>query len=176
VPDPARGGPAGRRAEIERDFASWVDDHQRSLLAFAQLVSGDDHGAEDLVQQSLTKAYLRWDRLSEPGQNPQAYVRRIIVNDNASLWRQTWKRREHPTAQPPDRAALAGEPVVDTTWHLVQSLPLRQRTVVALRFYADLSVAETADLMGCSTGAVKTHTSRAMAKLKTALTESDADV
>lgn len=161
----------------ESTFSAWVGEHQRSLLAFAQLVSGDAHSAEDLLQGALAKAYLKWARLSAADQSPHGYVRRIIVNDNASLWRRAWKRREQSTDAVPDRAfALTDEH--DTIWAAVQTLPLRQRTVIALRFYSDLSVADTAAAMGCSTGAVKTHTSRAMAKLRESLTntpEGDAD-
>jgi RNA polymerase sigma-70 factor (sigma-E family) len=155
---------------VDDSFSAWVQQHQRSLLAFAQLVSGDAHAAEDLVQGALAKAYLKWDRLRGHDQSPHAYVRRIIVNDNTSLWRRAWKRNEHSTERLPDRAAAAADPV-DVTWALVQALPLRQRTAIALRFYADLSVADTAAAMGCSTGAVKTHTSRAVAALREALSK-----
>lgn len=146
------------------DFATWVDDYQRSLLAFAQLVAGDAYTAEDLVQTALARAYLKWSTLGAPGQHPLAYVHRIIVNENASLWRRAWKRRERSTDSVPETAQPEG-PGYDQTWAMVQTLPARQRTAIALRYYADLSVAQTAEAMGCSTGAVKTHTSRAMAKL-----------
>jgi RNA polymerase sigma-70 factor (sigma-E family) len=155
------------------DFATWVDDYQRSLLAFAQLVAGDAYTAEDLVQTALARAYLKWSTIGAPGQHPLAYVHRIIVNENASLWRRAWKRRERSTDSIPDTVS-AESAGYDQTWAMVQTLPARQRTAIALRYYADLSVAQTAEAMGCSTGAVKTHTSRAMAKLKLALDEGDA--
>jgi DNA-directed RNA polymerase specialized sigma24 family protein len=79
------------------------------------------------------------------------------VNENASLWRRAWKRRERSTELLPEPRPVDAAPV-DTTWALVQALPTRQRTAIALRFYSDLSVAETAETMGCSEGAVKTHT------------------
>lgn len=72
-------------------------------------------------------------------------------------------------AAPPDTTTAVDDTIVDTTWAAVRALPPRQRTAVALRFYADLTVAETATIMGCSTGAVKTHTSRALARLKETL-------
>lgn len=152
------------------DFTDWVSDYQRSLLAFAQLVAGDRQTGEDLLQTALARAYLKWSRIGAPGQHPHAYVRRIIVNENASLWRRPWKRRERTTnilPERPDRTDFTP----DGTWTLVEALPARQRTVIALRFYADLSVAETAEAMGCSPAAVKTHTARAVAKLKAALGE-----
>jgi RNA polymerase sigma-70 factor (sigma-E family) len=172
--DPATAGVATAPRSVEilstaaMDFATWVDDYQRSLLAFAQLVAGDAHTAEDLVQTALARAYLKWSTIGAPGQNPLAYVHRIIVNENASLWRRAWKRRERSTDSLPDTVQPEG-PADDQTWALVQALPARQRAVIALRYYADLSVTQTAEAMGCSTGSVKTHTSRAIAKLKLAL-------
>jgi RNA polymerase sigma-70 factor (sigma-E family) len=177
--DPAAVGvaPAPRSVEIlssaPMDFAAWVDDYQRSLLAFAQLVAGDAHTAEDLVQTALAKAYLKWFAIAAPGQHPLAYVHRIIVNENASLWRRAWKRRERSTDSVPDTASSPSAHD-EHVWAMVQALPTRQRTVIALRYYADLSVTQTAEAMGCSVGAVKTHTARAMAKLKLALTEGTA--
>lgn len=165
------GGTVSPRASLDEDFSAWVREHQRSLLAFAQLVCGETHAAEDLVQVALAKAYLKWSRLSQPGQSPAAYVRRIIVNDHTSLWRRAWKRLEQSTDAVPERAGQPADPD-DATWALVQALPPRQRTAIALRFYADLSVVDTAAAMGCSTGAVKIHTSRAVAKLRAALSDS----
>jgi RNA polymerase sigma-70 factor (sigma-E family) len=159
----------GPRARRDADFTSWVTENQRHLLGFAVLVAGDRPTAEDVLQAALARAYLRWGRLSGEDQHPLGYVRRSIVNENASLWRRSWKRRERATADVPETAD-AGPEVPDTTWRLVQALPRQQRAAVALRFYADLTVAETASVMGCSEGAVKTHTSRAIAKLKNALT------
>jgi RNA polymerase sigma-70 factor (sigma-E family) len=157
------------RAETVRDFTAWVSDHQRSLLSFAQLVAGDSATGEDLLQTALAKAYLRWSQLGAAGQHPLGYVRRIIVNENASLWRRAWKRRERSTDAVPEPDVVDATSV-DGTWAMVQALPRQQRAAIALRFYADLTVAETATAMGCSEGAVKTHTSRAIAKLKDALT------
>lgn len=160
-------GPAPAEPE---SFTSWVGEHHRALLAFAELISGDVPTSEDLVQIALARAFLKWERLSGPDQEPVAYVRRIIVNENASLWRRAWKRRERPTAELPERSTSPTSSTgSDRTWVAVQMLPLRQRTVIALRFYADLSVADTAVAMGCSTGTVKTHTSRAIAALRTRL-------
>ena len=160
---------------LQRDFGDWVEEHQRALLGFAQLVSGNRHTAEDLVQVALTRAYARWPRLGRGDQHPEAYVRRIIVNEHTSLWRRPWKRRELASDALPDRPAPDGDPQPDSTWALVQALPARQRAAIALRFYADLSVADTAALMGCSTGSVKSHTSRAIARLRGVLTDEDDD-
>jgi RNA polymerase sigma-70 factor (sigma-E family) len=150
------------------DFTAWVADHQRPLLDFAQLVAGDASTGEDLLQIALARAYLKWSKISARGEHPLGHVRRIIVNENASLWRRAWKRRERSTGSVPEAGTV--EPTsIDTTWAMVQALPSRQRAAVALRFYADLGVTETAEVMGCSVGAVKTHTARALAKLRETL-------
>jgi RNA polymerase sigma-70 factor (sigma-E family) len=154
------------------DFTAWVADHHRPLLTFAQLVAGDAATGEDLLQIALARAYLKWSKISAGGEHPLGYVRRIIVNENASLWRRAWKRRERSTGSVPEAGRVEPTPI-DTTWEIVQALPSRQRAAVALRYYADLSVAETADVMGCSVGAVKTHTSRALAKLREALADGE---
>ena len=158
------------RAQTVSNFSTWVADYHRPLLAFAQLIAGDAQTGEDLLQTALARAYLKWPKISASGQHPLGYVRRIIVNENASMWRRGWKRRETSTSSLPE-SEMVDITSIDTTWALVQALPARQRAAIALRFYADLTVAETADAMGCSQGAVKTHTSRAIAKLKYALTD-----
>lgn len=158
------------RARAVADFTAWVADHHRTLLNFAQLVAGDASTGEDLLQIALARAYLKWSKISARDEHPLSYVRRIIVNENASLWRRAWKRRERPTGSVPEAGTLEPTPI-DTTWAMVQALPSRQRAAVALRFYADLSVAETAEAMGCSVGAVKTHTARALAKLRVELAD-----
>jgi RNA polymerase sigma-70 factor (sigma-E family) len=152
------------------DFTAWVADHHRPLLHFAQLVAGDASTGEDLLQIALARAYLKWSKIGARDEHPLGYVRHIIVNENVSLWRRAWKRRERATDSVPETATLDPTPF-DTTWELVKALPSRQRTAVALRFYADLSVTETAKVMGCSVGSVKTHTARALAKLRETLAD-----
>jgi RNA polymerase sigma-70 factor (sigma-E family) len=163
--------PAPRvNARPAADFTAWVADHHRPLLNFAQLVAGDAATGEDLLQIALARAYLKWSKISASGEHPLGYVRRIIVNENASLWRRAWKRRERSTGSVPEAGTVDPKPI-DTTWEIVQALPSRQRAAVALRYYADLSVNETAEVMGCSIGAVKTHTARALQKLRETLAD-----
>jgi RNA polymerase sigma-70 factor (sigma-E family) len=158
------------RAQEVADFTAWVADHHRPLLHFAQLVAGDAPTGEDLLQIALARAYLKWSKISARDEHPLGYIRRIIVNENASLWRHAWKRLERSSSSVPD-AGMLDPTSIDTTWEMVKALPSRQRTAVALRFYADLSVTETAEVMGCSVGSVKTHTARALAKLRETLAE-----
>jgi RNA polymerase sigma factor (sigma-70 family) len=97
------------------------------------------------------------------------YVRRIMVNENNSLWRRAWKRREVSTDSLPDHRGVAdrhdhGER--SALWAFVQTLPKKQRAVIVLRFYEELSEAETAEVLGISVGTVKSQASRALAALR----------
>jgi RNA polymerase sigma-70 factor (sigma-E family) len=157
-------------AESERDFVEYVEARQQALVRFAFLLTSDHHTAEDLVQTALAKTYLTWGRLRDRGA-VDAYVRRIIVNENTSMWRRAWKRRERTSEVLPDRGTA--DPDVesrDAMWRVVQSLPPRQRAAVVLRYYEDLSEAETASVLGCSVGNVKSQTSRGLAAMRAAVT------
>jgi DNA-directed RNA polymerase specialized sigma24 family protein len=101
-----------------------VADHHRPLLDFAQLVAGDASTGEDLLQIALARAYLKWSKISASGEHPLGYVRRIIVNENASLWRRAWKRWERSTGSVPE-AGTVDPASIDTTWEMVQALPSR---------------------------------------------------
>jgi RNA polymerase sigma-70 factor (sigma-E family) len=157
-------GRSARDAEFEQYMAA----RQPSLLRTAYLLTGDRHAAEDLVQTSLAKLYLSWDKVQRR-ELIDGYVRRIMVNENNSLWRRAWKRREVSTDTIPDRVGVAdrhdhGER--SALWDFVQTLPRKQRAVVVLRYYEDLSEAEVADILGISVGTVKSQSSRALAALR----------
>jgi len=153
----------------DADFVEYVEARQQALVRFAYLLTSNHHTAEDLVQTALAKTYLTWDRLRDRGA-VDAYVRRIIVNENTSLWRRAWKRNERTTDELPDAgvhdADLDGR---DAMWQVVQTLPTKQRAAVVLRYYEDLSEAETAEVLGCSVGNVKSQTSRAIASMRARL-------
>ncbi len=158
----------GDRAERDAEFSAYMEARQASLLRTAYLISGDRHTAEDLVQTALAKLYLAWDRVEDRG-SLDGYVRRVIVNEHNSLWRRPFKRREHATDQLPERAAAAGPRAGgrdEDLWALVQTLPRKQRAAVVLRYYEELSEAETAEVLGVSVGTVKSQTSRALAALR----------
>ncbi|WP_395659330.1 SigE family RNA polymerase sigma factor [Nocardioides sp.] len=152
----------------DTDFTAYLEARQGRLLRTAYLLTGDQHQAEDLLQTSLAKLYLAWDRVQDRG-SVDAYVRRIMVNENNSLWRRAWKRREQSHDVVPETAPVHDvydEGLGASVWEVVQTLPRRARAVVVLRYYEQLSEAETAEVLGISVGTVKSQTSRALASLR----------
>lgn len=149
----------------ERDFSRFVARHGRQLTGFARLIAANAADADDLTQTALAQAFLHWKRISADDFDTLAYVRRIIVNEHRSLWRRAFRRHEVVTDQPPDGGS-SDDSAIDETWEQVMALPPRQRAVIALRFYSDLSVADTAAALRCSEGTVKSQTSRALDNLR----------
>jgi RNA polymerase sigma-70 factor (sigma-E family) len=139
---------------------------QPSLLRTAYVLTGDRHTAEDLVQTALAKLYLSWDKVQRR-ESIDGYVRRILVNEHNSLWRRPWKRRETTVSELPTE--VAAEPTAGRDrelWDFVQSLPRKQRVVIVLRYYEELSEAETAAALGLSVCTVKSQSSRALASMR----------
>ncbi|MDF1604007.1 SigE family RNA polymerase sigma factor [Nocardioides sp. YIM 152315] len=152
----------------DADFTAYLQARQARLLRTAYLLTGDQHQAEDLLQTALAKLYLAWDRVHERD-SVDAYVRRILVNENNSLWRRAWRRREVASSEVPDRTAVHDEYDEGRSaavWDVVQTLPRRARAVVVLRYYEQLTEAETAEVLGISAGTVKSQCSRALAALR----------
>jgi RNA polymerase sigma-70 factor (sigma-E family) len=143
-------------------FDAFVAARSQALVRTAYLLTRDHALAEDLVQTALAKAWFHWSRIRED--NPEPYVRRILVTTYASWWRRRWNG-EIPTEELPETPAPHGEDGLDL-WEAIGRLPRRQRAAVVLRFYEDLSEAETARLMGTSVGTVKSQTAKALAKLR----------
>lgn len=142
-------------------FDEFVVARSGALLRTAYLLTHDSHLAEDLVQTSLTKAWFAWDRIDG---DPGPYVRRILVNSYLSSWRRRWNG-EQPTERLPERAY--DEPMDPTDLRsALRRLPRGQRAVIVLRYYEGLTEAETAQVLGCSVGSVKSQASRALAKLR----------
>jgi RNA polymerase sigma-70 factor (sigma-E family) len=154
------------------DFESWLVAREPALQRLALLLTGDEHAAQDLVQTSLAKLYLAWDRLDDRA-NLDAYARRILVNEHRTAWRRPWRRREVVTDAPPERASPGSEydGGREAVWEFVASLPPRQRAVIVLRYYEQLSEAEIAEVLGVSPGTVKSQASRAIAALRARLPE-----
>jgi RNA polymerase sigma-70 factor (sigma-E family) len=154
------------------DFESWLVAREPSLHRLAHLLAGDPHTAQDLVQTTLAKLYLAWPRLRDRDQ-VDAYARKILVNEHRSRWRSAWRRREVVTETVPETASTPrlDDGTRDAVWALVRSLPPRQRAVVVLRYYEDLSEAQIAAVLGISPGTVKSQASRALASLRDRLPE-----
>jgi RNA polymerase sigma-70 factor (sigma-E family) len=156
------------RVDEQEAFREYVLARKATLLRTAYLLSGDWHRAEDIVSTAVVKLYTAWRKVSAAG-NPDAYVRKIVVRVWLDETRRPW-RREHPTEALPD--LTAGESFADPTAYkadlrrLLDLMPARQRAVLVLRFYDDLSVEQTAGILGCSQGAVKTLTARALEAIR----------
>ncbi|GIH93023.1 SigE family RNA polymerase sigma factor [Planobispora siamensis] len=149
-------------------FAAFVAARATSLLRVAYLSCGDEGEAEDLLQTALERAYRNWDRVRYD--NPEPYVRRIIVNAAINRARRRAILRMIPMHTPPEPSAR--ETDVDLRHVLMETLralPPRQRAVVVLRYWEDLSETQTAEVLGCSTGTVKSQASKALAKLRAAI-------
>jgi RNA polymerase sigma-70 factor (sigma-E family) len=147
-------------------FTEYVRARYGELLRFAHVLTGEPYLAADLVQDALERVGISWRRI-ERQDDPEGYVRRIIVNRYLNRFRSL--RRERLVATVPDVGYQPAEPADGAMWQLLATLPPRQRAVLVLRYYADLSEAEIANVLGCSVGTVKSNASRAMAKLRTCL-------
>ncbi|GHD30317.1 SigE family RNA polymerase sigma factor [Streptomyces galbus] len=153
---------------LEDQFQEFVRARWSRLVRTAYLLTGDTHHAEDLTQTALAKAYRSWRRVAR-ADNPEAYVRRMLVTCNSDRFR---KRRvtESLTAAPPEVAWRdEGAGRVEERGVLLDALaalPPKQRAVVVLRYWEDLSEAEVAEVLGCSPGTVKSQASKGLAKLR----------
>jgi RNA polymerase sigma-70 factor (sigma-E family) len=156
----------------DEEFHDFARARRAELVRTATLLAGDRHLAEDLVQQTLTKLYVSWPAFRR-AENPDGYVRRVLINVLTSERGRSWRRRERSMAEPPDVPLPTGGVQVDGAERLrkaLKALPPRMRAAVVFRYFYDLGVSETAQALGCSEGNVKSQTSRALEKLRTALT------
>ena len=156
----------------EEEFACFVRSQHARLFRTVYLLTGDYHRAEDIVQATFMRLYPRWGRVASM-RDPGAYARKVAVNLVWS-WRRAFSSREVPGLQVVD-VGLPGpaDGVSDheAVWSAVLTLPARQRAVIVLRFYEDLTEAETARLLEISVGTVKSQTARAIATLRRRLAE-----
>ena len=147
-------------------FRAYVVARSSAHLRTAYLLTGNRADAEDLLQTTLAKTYLAWDRIRDR-EALDGYVRRVMVNTQTSFW-----RRKKPEAlyddvpDQPGRDRNADSDLHDALWTALERLPKKQRAMVVLRYYEDLPEAETARILGVSVGTVKSTTSRALAKLR----------
>lgn len=154
------------KAERDVEFTAFVNSAMPELTRIAWFLTGDIHSANELVQAGLVKTYLAWTKV-RPGE-AIGYTRRVMVNHRTDQWRRTHREvllGEHHS----QRAGQSQTQVIDTIDGLVRALralPERQRRVVVLRYYCDLSERQVAEELGVSTGAVKSAASRGLAKLR----------
>jgi RNA polymerase sigma-70 factor (sigma-E family) len=166
---------AGRPAQDAASFESFVQAHGTALTRFAYLLVRDHHLAQDLTQEALAQLHRHWARVSDFDQ-PEAYVRKIMLNQLLS-WRRRRSWSERTTADvaervdPDDPMAVGVER--DAMWTLLGALPTQQRAVLVLRFYEDLDDDAIADLIGCSPTTVRSHASKALARLRAVAAEPD---
>ncbi|MBB4686707.1 SigE family RNA polymerase sigma factor [Amycolatopsis jiangsuensis] len=160
---------SGPGSPWDGEFARYFGERAHSLRATAYLLCGDWHRAEDLTQAALLKLYLAWPRL-ERHDALDAYARKVVLRTFLAENRRSRWKRERLTDLPPD---VAAPPAADETDPLIRQalavLGPRQRAVLVLRYFEDLSVEETAEALGCSTGTVKSQAARGLATLRTRL-------
>lgn len=147
-------------------FREFVDARQQSLMRTAYLLTGNAHQAEDLMQTVLTRVASHWAKLARSG-NPEAYTRKALINQHLS-WRRHRSFSVVSGLDVPDRGESHDEVTLRrlALRQALAELTPRQRAVIVLRFYEDRSEQETAQLMGCSVGTVKSQTHYALSKLR----------
>ncbi|WP_344577547.1 SigE family RNA polymerase sigma factor [Nonomuraea roseoviolacea] len=158
----------------DHDFGAFVAARATSLLRVAYLACGDQSEAEDLLQTALERTYRNWERVRHD--TVEAYVRRVIVNAAISRARRRAILRIVPTRTPPETAARSSDlDLRHLLMDALRGLPPRQRAVVVLRYWEDLTEAQTAEVLGCTVGTVKSQASKALAKMRTALGETSVE-
>ena len=159
---------AGRDA----DFTEFVESAIPALRRLAYMLCHDWHSADDLVQATITRLFVRWTR-AVGADNLEAYVRTMLFREFLHERRTSWARQVDLTAEPPAGIAAAPDPAATMDLAAaIRGLPRSQRAVLVLRFHCDFSVEQSAALLGCSQGNVKSQTARALAALRRSL-ESD---
>ncbi|MFG3709162.1 SigE family RNA polymerase sigma factor [Micromonospora sp. NPDC047670] len=155
----------------EQEYVDYVSARIPALRRLAYLLAGDEHRADDLVQQTITTLYVKWRR-ARAADRLDAYVRTMLVRTYLNERRLAWARvrlfREAPEPPPFEDDGVEERQVVRAA---LSQVPRRQRAVLVLRFYHDLPVDEVAEMLGCSSGTVKSQTSRGLATLRRLLGE-----
>ncbi|GAA4728651.1 SigE family RNA polymerase sigma factor [Phytohabitans rumicis] len=152
----------------EDSFRDYVHARVAALSRSAYLLTGDPHLAEDLVQQTLVRVAAHWERILAGG-DPDAYVRRTLYHQHISWWRR-WRREPVPVERLPEPAAVEPHGPLDTAIAVrgaLRRLAPKQRAVLVLRYFEDLTEAQTAVALGVSIGTVKSQTRDALARLRT---------
>jgi RNA polymerase sigma-70 factor (sigma-E family) len=148
-------------------FADFVAARSGALHRAAYLMVGDAQLAQDLVQEALTKTYVAWPRLRDPGK-AEAYTRKAITTTAIGWFRRmSWSERVVDALPEPAQAGREGDVEQRAwLWKALQELPVRQRAAIVLRYYEDLTEVQTAEAMGCAVGTVKSQVSAGLKKLR----------
>ena len=152
-------------------FEEFFAARHRALCRAAFLLTGDDDEAEDLFQAAMVQAYARWPQIVRHGTDPEAYVRKIMLNKVRDGWRARLRHRTRAhEVHAPGIVQDAASTVEDrhVLGALLRQLPAQQRAVLYLRFALDYTEAQAAQALGCRVGTVKSHTHRALTKLRAA--------
>ena len=167
------------RAQLDEEFRDFMHGRWPAMVRLAYALTGDQGHAEDVAQTAFARAYASWPKVRRSG-NPEAYVRRIVINENLNRFRKH-RVAERLTDTLPDSVSgalsgsLAAAGAVDATRQYddrsaliaaLQRLGPRQRAVIVLRYWMDLTEAEIAAALGCSVGTVKSQAARALATLR----------
>lgn len=166
--------PSRRPASSVPSFDVWAEARVAALLRFAYLVTGAQQAAEDAVQSALTRACERWARVARTD-DPDTYVRRMIINAHISAWR---KSGRHELTVPEMRDTAFTDPADtivrdDAVWRVCAKLPPRQRAAVVLRFYEDLDYSEISHVLGVGEATVRSHVHRGLAALRNELSRQE---
>jgi RNA polymerase sigma-70 factor (sigma-E family) len=158
-----------RSARRDDEYTEFVAARLQALRRIARLLCADWHSADDLVQVTITRLYVRWHQVRVMD-HPEAYARTILVREFLRQRQSGWARRVSLTGEVPDwlGADSDHDDAIDVNAALAE-LPPRQRATLVLRFYCDQSVDEVAEVLGCSTGTVKSQTSKGLGSLRLAL-------
>jgi len=154
-------------AESDEEFGDFMRGRWPAMVRLAYGLTGDLGHAEDVAQAAFARAYASWSRVARTG-DPDAYVRKIVINENLSRFRKRRVAEDLVGAVPEAPAAADADPLADseTLLRALRRLGARQRAVIVLRYWMDMSEAETADALNCSVGTVKSQASRALATLR----------
>jgi RNA polymerase sigma-70 factor (sigma-E family) len=155
-------------ADEGNDYTAYVVGRFDQLRRTAYLLCQDWHGADDILQTTLTRLYVHWRR-ARAATNIDAYVHTMLVRTFLADRRRGWTRRVSLVAEPPDAAIEHDHDQRLTVEQALRRLPASQRAALVLRFYCDMSVEQTAEILGCAPGTVKSKTARALTSLRQAL-------
>jgi RNA polymerase sigma-70 factor (sigma-E family) len=151
-------------------YEEFVNTRLGALARYAVMLTGDQHTAQDLVQETMVRVQLNWRRVAR-AEAPERYVKRMMINQYVDWRRGSWLRRvflrpdaDESIAVPVDHTERAADR--DVIWNVLATLPRQQRAALVLRYYEDLPDAEIADMLGCTVGTARGYISKALARLR----------